>query len=741
MTYSNPRRLFKGKERLVLLADSGGRCRLCGADLWAGFHADHITPFSHGGATDVINGQALCPSCNRGKGAKIPAAVAVVSQDSRGATAFADLVRGETQTPASAGRKAGPPSAGRKAGPPSAGDKAGPHVHWTTQLRRWQQQGVDRWLNLRAQAYRDMMVVASPGAGKTDLALFLARLELAAGRCDLVVIVVPTRQLKRQWARAAHRVGIILTSSWGNGAAGLPAELDGVLITYSQLARLPEAARLLCGRHRVFAILDELHHGGDGLSWGDGLREGFEEAEARLCLSGTPFRSDHLCLPFARYDCLGRVASDVCYTYAQALADGVVRQTFFHACGGSFQWRDSDGIQSSTFADRLGEARQARRLRAALDASGNWLTSVLRRADLALRAARRTHARAKAFVVCMDAGHARAVARLLGELTGEAPTLALSDNPDAAEALERFRRDESGWLVVCKMAGEGFDCPDLRVCVWATNVISELFFRQVVGRVLRMVNGLPYQDGTVYLPADARLMAMASSFMDEPGGLELGSGLQGDPFWGGAPAGAASGCFAVLSSEAAGVEVLSSGGVIPESALRDALDLKATRPFLADLPDHYVAAMLAAVEAGERAFEETELSGEGARAAPAVLGASLDTSPDAGGAVSDADGVAISDADGVADAGMETGGESTGYNGEEPYAGEETYDERVARLRQDCRRLTALIACELNAPAMEIERFYRKHLGFGQAGATLAQLEHKHDVLRRKAGELRMAVD
>ena len=72
---------------------------------------------------------------------------------------------------------------------------------------------------------------------------------------------------------------------------------------------------------------------------------------------------------------------------------------------------------------------------------------------------------------------------------------------------------------------------------------------------------------------------------------------------------------------------------------------------------------------------------------------------------------------------------------------EETYDEKVARLRRDCRRLTDLIACELDSSAMEIERFYRKHLGFGQAGATLAQLEHKHDVLRRKAGELRTAVD
>ena len=42
---------------------------------------------------------------------------------------------------------------------------------------------------------------------------------------------------------------------------------------------------------------------------------------------------------------------------------------------------------------------------------------------------------------------------------------------------------------------------------------------------------------------------------------------------------------------------------------------------------------------------------------------------------------------------------------------------------------------------MEIERFYREHLGFGQSGATLAQLEHKRDVLRRKVGELRTAVD
>lgn len=32
------------------------------------FHADHRDPWVRGGVTDVINGQALCPTCNCRKG-------------------------------------------------------------------------------------------------------------------------------------------------------------------------------------------------------------------------------------------------------------------------------------------------------------------------------------------------------------------------------------------------------------------------------------------------------------------------------------------------------------------------------------------------------------------------------------------------------------------------------------------------------------------------------------------------
>ena len=49
-------------------------------------------------------------------------------------------------------------------------------------------------------------------------------------------------------------------------------------------------------------ILDEVHHGGDALSWGDAIREAFEPATKRLSLTGTPFRSDTAPIPFVHYE-------------------------------------------------------------------------------------------------------------------------------------------------------------------------------------------------------------------------------------------------------------------------------------------------------------------------------------------------------------------------------------------------------------------------------------------------------
>jgi 5-methylcytosine-specific restriction endonuclease McrA len=66
------RRHFSISQRVALFLHAQARCtnKRCGKTLAPTWHADHVRPYSKGGATDVINGTALCPSCNLKKGSK-----------------------------------------------------------------------------------------------------------------------------------------------------------------------------------------------------------------------------------------------------------------------------------------------------------------------------------------------------------------------------------------------------------------------------------------------------------------------------------------------------------------------------------------------------------------------------------------------------------------------------------------------------------------------------------------------
>ena len=65
-----PRRHFNNAEREALYISAGGLCAICGTILDELWEPDHIVPFSEGGPTDVVNGQATCRTCNRAKGGR-----------------------------------------------------------------------------------------------------------------------------------------------------------------------------------------------------------------------------------------------------------------------------------------------------------------------------------------------------------------------------------------------------------------------------------------------------------------------------------------------------------------------------------------------------------------------------------------------------------------------------------------------------------------------------------------------
>ena len=165
-------------------------------------------------------------------------------------------------------------------------------------------------------------------------------------------------------------------------------------MTYAGVAVNPLAFRVRTERFRTLVILDEVHHAGDALSWGEGVREAFDPATRRLALTGTPFRSDINPIPFVTYapdhEGLPRSVADYTYGYAEALSDHVVRPVLFMAYSGQVQWRTRMGDE---IAARLGEPmtkdQTAQALRTALDVDGAWVPAVLEAADRRLGEVRR----------------------------------------------------------------------------------------------------------------------------------------------------------------------------------------------------------------------------------------------------------------------------------------------------------------------------------------------------------------
>ncbi len=381
----------------------------------------------------------------------------------------------------------------------------------TRALRGWQRRALVRYLTAKP---RDFLLVATPGAGKTAFALRIATELLADRSVDTITVVVPTEHLKTQWAMAAAADGIALDPKFRNAAAHTSAEYHGIVVTYAQVASHPTRHRVRTEGRRTLVVFDEIHHGGDAKSWGEAIREAFGDATRRLALTGTPFRSDDAAIPFVRYEPDGngvlRSAADHTYGYADALADGVVRPVVFLAYSGETRWRDSAGAE---YAARLGEPASlehtARAWRTALDPAGDWMPAVVSAADTRLRQLRDGGvADAGGMIIASDQKAARAYAVLLERITGEAPTVVVSDDPGSSDRIAKFSAGTSRWLVAVRMVSEGVDIPRLAVGVYATSASTPLYFAQAIGRFVR--SRRPGETASIFLPSVPSLLQLAS---------------------------------------------------------------------------------------------------------------------------------------------------------------------------------------------------------------------------------------
>ena len=383
---------------------------------------------------------------------------------------------------------------------------------WGTasKLRAWQAEALEQYL---AELPRDFLAAATPGAGKTTFALRLAA-ELRHRRViDRITVVAPTDHLKRQWADAAARAGIRLDPGFRNAHGQTARHFHGVAVTYAQVAMRPALHRELTISGRTLVILDEVHHGGDALSWGDAIREAFGPATKRLSLTGTPFRSDTAPIPFVRYepDAKGVRLSqtDYDYGYGRALADGVVRPVIFMVYAGHMRWRTKAGDEMEA---RLGEDNTkditSSAWRTALEPTGEWIPAVLASADRRLTEVRQSIPDAGGLVIATDQGVARAYAQILEGICGEPVTVVLSDEKEASARIEEFSGNTRRWMVAVRMVSEGVDVPRLAVGVYATSSSTPLFFAQAIGRFVRARRR--GETASVFLPNVPVLMELAA---------------------------------------------------------------------------------------------------------------------------------------------------------------------------------------------------------------------------------------
>ncbi|WP_166534005.1 DEAD/DEAH box helicase [Blastococcus xanthinilyticus] len=389
-------------------------------------------------------------------------------------------------------------------------------------LRAWQQAALAQY---EEASPKDFLVTATPGAGKTTFALTLAARLLARREVARVVVVAPTDHLRLQWAEAADAMGIVLDPNLTNAVGPVRAGTQGYVTTYAQVAGKPmlHAARATAVKSLV--ILDEVHHAGDGLSWGEAVEEAYGMAARRLCLTGTPFRTkpDER-IPFVRYEedtfegeAGGLVSrADYTYGYKEALADNVVRPVVFAAYTGTSRWRNSAGeVVAASLSDAGTKSVEMQAWRTALDPKGQWVPHVIAAMD-----DRITHLReeggmpdAAGLILASDQDDARDYAKIVRRVTGKSPELILSDDPKASKKIEKFATGSARIAVCVRMISEGVDVPRAAVLAWMTSYRTPLFFAQAVGRVVR--SRASHESATVFLPAVRPLLSLAASMEEQ----------------------------------------------------------------------------------------------------------------------------------------------------------------------------------------------------------------------------------
>lgn len=381
------------------------------------------------------------------------------------------------------------------------------------QLRQWQSECVERALRHFHGAHRHFLCLATPGAGKSIMAAEVAAKLFKDDLIDFVLCFSPSVNISQ---------GMKQTFS-----SRLNCRFDGVIgsvgcsYTYQGMLAFKEDFWQLLKRNRVLVIFDEIHHCAgssleDANAWGEEILLNIQaQAQYTLALTGTPWRSDQAPIVLSRYtDPDNQIQCDYVYGLKEAVADGVCRSP-------QIVLIDNDNI---SVTDEENETKTYSCLDDLFKCSSISYQSIIKnheaiRHTLALatnklRAIKQSNPNAAGLIVASSISHAAYIFNMLKKEFSETAQIVTYKEDDPSLKINEFRNSTTNWIVSVGMISEGTDIPRLQVCCHLSRVKTELYFRQVLGRILRTNDSLN-QQAWLYTFAEPKLVEFANRIAEE----------------------------------------------------------------------------------------------------------------------------------------------------------------------------------------------------------------------------------
>lgn len=374
-------------------------------------------------------------------------------------------------------------------------------------LRKWQSECVSQVLKKYESNSRHFLCLATPGAGKTTMAAEVVSNLFEQDLIDFVLCFSPSVVITNDIRHTLEK----RTKCRFDGIIGA----KGDSFTYQSMQHLNDEIWRLLKTHRVLVIFDEIHHC-SGTSpenanvWGEDIITKIQGYAAyTLALTGTPWRSDNTPIALAEYQGPdNHILCDYAYGLADAIKDMVCRTpkvivtdnndiSIEEACGSIESFRSFSELLDETPCPYQKVVENESVIRHIISNANRELTKI-----------RKQNPSAGGLVIASSVGHATNILNILRNELEVSAVIATYRENEPTTIIRDFKESSSPWIVSVGMISEGTNIPRLQVCCHLTRIKTELHFRQILGRILRVTNS-PNQDACLFMPAEKTLIEYA----------------------------------------------------------------------------------------------------------------------------------------------------------------------------------------------------------------------------------------